>query len=169
MAVPKRFNVVRFFGVFMKIVAWIVLIVSVLGAVGMALLGSSSAMTQFAASFAPFLTDMMSFGAGASLGIVGAVTIIIAGIINFLIFYFFGELIHMGLAVEENTRLDRGVAASHAPGEPHARRAGRLWRQRICQRELRVGCASLTVGAHSLALSIEVAADVYGVRTLNLS
>ena len=30
---------------------------------------------------------------------------IIGGIVNFLVLYFFGEMIHMGLAVEENTRL----------------------------------------------------------------
>ena len=104
MAVPKRFAVVRFFGVFMKIVAWIVLIISILGAVGSVLLGASSIMTQIAGS-APFLTDMMSYGAGASLGIVSAILIIIGGIVNFLVFYFIGEMIHMGLAVEENTRL----------------------------------------------------------------
>lgn len=105
MAVPKRFAIVRFFGVFLKIVAWIVLIISVLGAVGMALLGSTSIMARFAADFAPFLTDMLDLGIGASMGIVGAISFVFVGIINFLILYFIGEMIHLQLAVEENTRL----------------------------------------------------------------
>ncbi len=104
MAVPKRFAVVRFFGVFMKIVAWIVLIISILGAIGAVLLNSANLMTQLAGS-APFLTGMMSYGAGASVGIIGAIILIIGGIVNFLVLYFIGEMVHMGLAVEENTRL----------------------------------------------------------------
>ncbi len=105
MAVPKRFAVVRFFGVFMKIVAWIVLVLSILGAVGVVLLGQSSSMANIAANSAPFLTDLMGYGAGASMGVLGALAMIVGGIINFLLLYLIGETFHMALAMEENTRL----------------------------------------------------------------
>ena len=105
MAVPKRFAVVRFFGTFMKVIAWIVLVVSILGAIGVALLGSTSLVGNFAADFMPFLQDMAAMSVGTSMGIMAGIGLVVAGIFNFLIFYMIGEMIHMQLAVEENTRL----------------------------------------------------------------
>ena len=41
MSVPKRFALLRFFGSLLKVLAWIFLVLSIVGAVGMAIAGSS--------------------------------------------------------------------------------------------------------------------------------
>jgi hypothetical protein len=103
MTVPKRFGILRFFGTFVKVIAWIFLVLSVLGAIGAVLVGSASFFTNLAADTLP-LGDLPLAGVGA-LGIAGGFGILLGGLLNFLIFYVVGESIHMQLAVEENTRL----------------------------------------------------------------
>lgn len=41
MSVPKRFGVLRLVGTLLKVVAWIFLILSILGAIGLGLVGSN--------------------------------------------------------------------------------------------------------------------------------
>ncbi|MCB0133245.1 MAG: hypothetical protein KDD78_20420, partial [Caldilineaceae bacterium] len=41
MSVPKRFSILRFFGSLLKVLAWIVLVLSIVGAVIAAIFGSS--------------------------------------------------------------------------------------------------------------------------------
>ena len=41
MSVPKRFGVLRLVGTLLKVIAWIVLIFSILGAIGLVLVGNS--------------------------------------------------------------------------------------------------------------------------------
>lgn len=103
MSVPKRFGILRFFGTFMKVVAWIFLVLSVLGAISAVLFGSSGFFSGLATGVLPL--GEMPVGVGGALGIAGAIGILIAGLLNFLVFYVIGESIHMQLAVEENTRL----------------------------------------------------------------
>ena len=43
MTVPKRFGIIRFFGTLLKVIAWIALVFSVLGAIGAVVFGSTSA------------------------------------------------------------------------------------------------------------------------------
>lgn len=104
MTVPKRFPAVRFFGNFMQVVAWIILVLSVLGAIGLALIGGASFFGNLAVDTMPLLGDLTASSIGAT-GIAGALGLLIAGIFNFLVFYVIGQTIHMQLAVEENTRL----------------------------------------------------------------
>ncbi len=104
MTVPKRFPAVRFFGTFMQVLAWIVLVLAVLGAIGLALIGGASFFGNLAADTVPFMGNLTSNAIGAS-GIAGSLGLLIAGLFNFLVFYVIGQMIHMQLAVEENTRL----------------------------------------------------------------
>lgn len=104
MTVPKRFPAVRFFGTFMQVLAWIVLVLSILGAIGLVLVGSASFFGNLAADSIPFLGELTGGAVGAS-GIAGGLALLIAGLVNFLVFYVIGQAIHMQLAVEENTRL----------------------------------------------------------------
>jgi hypothetical protein len=99
MTVPKRFGVLRFFGTLLKVVAWIVLILCILSAIGVSLGGGA-------------LQDLLvpAFGENADLvgaggGILVGIFVLIVGLIYFLILYVSGESLHLQLAVEENTRL----------------------------------------------------------------
>lgn len=99
MSVPSRFGVLRFIGNLLKVVAWIWLVLSVIGAIGMAIAGSS---------LLSMADGMMGINANwipATGGVIGGIAILFIGLIYFLFFYGIGEGIQMLLAVEENTRL----------------------------------------------------------------
>ena len=101
MTVPKRFGVLRFFGTLLKVIAWIFLILSILSAIAVGLSGS------LLSTFSPQLSDVIStYGAaGPVAGILAGVLVVMFGLIYFLFLYVAGELLHLYLAVEENTRL----------------------------------------------------------------
>ena len=99
MSVPKRFAVLRFFGSLLKVLAWILLVLAIVAAVGAAIAGSSAI---------PFLQE--SLGENAALvsaggGIISGLVALFIGLFYFVAFYAMGEYIHLALAVEENTRL----------------------------------------------------------------
>lgn len=102
MTVPKRFGVLRFFGTLLKVIAWIVLIVSILMAIGAAVAGSTLVDTLGSA-----LGDQAALAGplAAGGGIIAGIFILIMGLIYFLVLYVSGENLHLQLAVEENTRL----------------------------------------------------------------
>jgi hypothetical protein len=95
-SVPKRFGVIRFFGSLLKVLAWIVLVLSIISAVGFGIAGS--ALGNFIPGGA---SDLVTAGGGIAAGI----GILIVGLMYFLILYVTGEVLHLQLAVEENTRL----------------------------------------------------------------
>lgn len=100
MTVPRRFGVLRFIGTLLKVIAWIVLILAILGAIGIGLGGSQVGPLLTRAN--PALSGLFATPAG---GIVAGVVGLLLGLIYFLILYASGERIHMYLAIEENTRL----------------------------------------------------------------
>lgn len=102
MTVPKRFGVLRFFGTLLKVIAWIVLIVSILSAIGVAVAGGTLMTT-----LGPTLGDQADVvsALGTSGGILAGLFVLIFGLIYFLVLYVAGESLHLYLAVEENTRL----------------------------------------------------------------
>lgn len=101
MTVPKRFGVLRFFGTLLKVVAWIVLILSILLAIGAALAGGTLV------GMLPDLGDnaAMAGALGTGGGILAGIGVLIVGLLYFLVLYVSGESLHLQLAVEENTRL----------------------------------------------------------------
>jgi hypothetical protein len=99
MTVPKRFGVLRFFGTLLKVIAWIVLILSILSAIGAVVAGSA-----LVESLGPTLGDSAAL-LGSGGGILAGLFVLILGLIYFLILYVSGESLHLQLAVEENTRL----------------------------------------------------------------
>ena len=102
MTVPKRFGVLRFFGTLLKVIAWIVLILSILTAIGAAVAGGSLVDT-----LGPAFGDQAGLAGvlASGGGILAGLFILIMGLIYFLILYVSGENLHLQLAVEENTRL----------------------------------------------------------------
>ncbi len=99
---PQRFRALRIVAVVWKILAWIVLVGSVLGGCG------SLALALTASGAAPRSTSAMSglgMMGGVLGGVVGAVIALFFGVIYFISLYAVAELIDVTLALEENTRL----------------------------------------------------------------
>ncbi len=99
MSVPKRFAILRFFGSLLKVLAWIFLVLSIIGAIGAVLAGGA---------MAPFLSQMGIDGSDALAGvggIVAGIVTLVVGLLYFVLFYALGEYVQLTLAVEENTRL----------------------------------------------------------------
>jgi hypothetical protein len=99
MTVPKRFGVLRFIGALLKVLAWIILIICVLGGVGAAVMGDAIAPLV---AGNPVVASLMGTPVGR---ISGGVGLLLVGIVDFFILYAAGERLHLQLAVEENTRL----------------------------------------------------------------
>ena len=99
MTVPTRFGVLRLVATLFKVFAWITLVSSILGALGVGVLGSMLQETWMDATLIPMLL------VDGSSGIVIGVILIASGILTFLSLYAAAEGIQVQLAIEENTRL----------------------------------------------------------------
>lgn len=117
MTVPKRFGVLRFFGSLLKVLAWIVLVISIIAAIGVAIAGTmGSSMTAELMGTVP---GGDAFAAGG--GIIAGILFLIGGLLYFLALYVAGESLHLQLAVEENTRLTAALLLRmHQDGQADA-------------------------------------------------
>jgi len=99
MTVPKRFDFLRFISALLKVFAWIVLILSILGAISTALFS-----TQVGSLLGEQIGDYgwLFGGVGA---IMSAVFVLFFGFVYFALLFALGESISLNLAVEENTRM----------------------------------------------------------------
>lgn len=114
----RRFTALRIVATLWKILAWVVLILGILGAIGM-LIGSIAGGGIVGQLLSQYGVQGQVPG-GAVVGIVGGVIVFLVALITtifyFLILYAFGELVSLFLAIEENTRLTaQWVAARAAP------------------------------------------------------
>jgi hypothetical protein len=103
MSVPKRFGVLRVMGTLLKVLAWIVLIIAILGAIGLGLTSMSGDLVT--GLLGPVVPQDFLGALGPAGGILAGVAFLIVGLIYFLITYAAGESLHLQLALEENTRL----------------------------------------------------------------
>jgi hypothetical protein len=95
----KKFRVLRIVATIIKVLAWIILVLGVLGGcltLGGGLLAGGTG-SRGGGEFGPL--------AGLLTGAFGGIFVIIFSVLEFLFLYAFGELIHLLLALEENTRL----------------------------------------------------------------
>ncbi len=99
MTVPKRFDILRFMGGLLKILAWITLILSILSAIGVVLLPQ---MMNLSALIGDNEQLAAATGTGA---IFTGLFVLISGLLNFVFLYALGEFVLLQLAIEENTRL----------------------------------------------------------------
>jgi hypothetical protein len=95
----KKFKVLRIVAVIWKVIAWLVLVISVLGGCGLIAFGLMSGAN--ARTLNQTLGVSVLGGMG---GVVGALVGIFFGILYFILLYSFAELIDVLLALEENTR-----------------------------------------------------------------
>jgi len=114
----RRFRILRFLALVYQILAWIVLVGGILMAVGVVVLGATGG--RGAGNLIP---PMLAQGAAGVIGGIWAGLLILLGaIFYFVLLYAAGELIHLGLAVEHNTRETayylRGEATIPPPPEP---------------------------------------------------
>ncbi len=95
----NRFRVLRIVATIIKILAWIVLVLGVLGgcaSIVLGLMGGAGTPRGGGAELAVL---------GGLFGAFSGIAIIIFALLEFLFLYAFGELIYLLLALEENTRL----------------------------------------------------------------
>lgn len=96
----KKFRVLRVVASIWKIVAWLVLVLGVLGGCG-ALATALMTSSQFPRQSSAFGVGMLG---GVLGGVVMAVGAILLGVFYFISLYAVAELIDVVLALEENTR-----------------------------------------------------------------
>ncbi|HMN28961.1 MAG TPA: hypothetical protein PKE45_12490 [Caldilineaceae bacterium] len=104
MTVPKRFGVLRLVGWVLKIIAWIELVGFIIAAILTALAATGSGLQQL--SGVPLFQGLLAGILGSALGgVLAGLVVLLAGAVSFLFFYALGEVIHLQLALEENSRL----------------------------------------------------------------
>lgn len=114
MTVPKRFDILRFASGLLKVLAWINLVLAILGAISVALFGGQ--VGRIADQVAGSQSAALVGGVG---GIVAAVLVLLAGLFYFVVLFSLGEAIGMGLAIEENTRLTAALLLKmHQDSQP---------------------------------------------------
>ena len=115
----RRFRVLRFLALIYQILAWIVLVGGILAAVGVVVLGATTGGGRVPA--VPGMALLPGVG-GLVGGITAGLAMLLGAIFYFILLYAAGELIHLGLAVEQNTRETayylRGEATIPPPPEP---------------------------------------------------
>ena len=104
MSVPQRFGVLRLIGTLLKVVAWIVLVGSILLALTAGLAGPIA--RQFMGD-AGLQADLLSLGSAG--GLIAGVLLMVIGIVLFLTLFAAGENIFLQLAIEENTRMSAAL------------------------------------------------------------
>jgi hypothetical protein len=95
--VEKRFRALRIIGTFMKVIAWIVLALGILGGLAFIVFGGFGAANY---GDGGALNTLEGFLAGG----IGGLGIMIMSAIYFVALYASGESIYLLIAVEENTR-----------------------------------------------------------------
>ncbi|HSR31548.1 MAG TPA: hypothetical protein VLY63_13365 [Anaerolineae bacterium] len=91
----RRFTALRIIGTVFKILAWISLILGLLGAIGMLILGFTVSSQE----------GPLGLGFGGPLAAIALfVVALILTIVSFLTLYAIGESVYVVLSIEENTR-----------------------------------------------------------------
>lgn len=99
----KRFRALRTIGTLLKILAWIVIVLAILGAVFTVIAGLGSSMNLIGNTFGQ---DASAYGiGGAFAAILMGGAMLLGGVVYFIVLYAAAEGIYVILAIEENTRL----------------------------------------------------------------
>lgn len=122
MTVPKRFGVLRFLAALLRVLAWVVLILTILGAIVVGINGFTSLLQTESLVNIPYLGALLNL-AGAGVGaIVTAILFALGGLLYFVILYAAAESLSLNLAVEENTRLTAALLLRmHQESQPDTR------------------------------------------------
>jgi hypothetical protein len=107
----KKYGVLRTIATINKIIAWIVLVLGVLGGCVSLAFGLLPGLTSAGSRTAPAL--LMG---GLAAGLMTSIGAIFFAVVYFLVFYSFGEMIYLLIDLEENTR----TTAEHLKNIPKA-------------------------------------------------
>lgn len=111
----KRYGVLRFIATLWKILAWVVLVLGVLGALA-TLVGGLTGFANDAMMREMGVPGMVS---GAFLGVAGFFGILLGTVLQFFMLYAVGEIISVFLSIEESTRATRlWIEHSVRPSQP---------------------------------------------------
>lgn len=108
----KRYKILRFVATLWKVLAWVILVLGLLGSIA-SLVGTLLGGTQI----------FQNLGQGLPIGpVVMGVFAFVAGtlfsVLYFLLFYALGEMIHLFLGIEENTRATAVLLQQLRPAAP---------------------------------------------------
>lgn len=126
MTVPKRFGMLRFISGFLKVVAWIELVLAVIVGIIVALSSMMNIGQILGAepNQLPLIGGLLEFFFSVGGGIVAGIIAALAGVIYFLFLYGLAELVSLYLATEENTRLTAALLLRmHQESQPESRAA----------------------------------------------
>jgi hypothetical protein len=97
----QRYRVLRVVATILKVIAVIVLLFGILGACGILALGVIPRLAGVGGNS----SDAFGIGVGGIGGVMVGVGLLFASLLYFLLFYAFGELLSLLIALEENTRI----------------------------------------------------------------
>lgn len=109
MSVPQRFGVLRLAGTLLKVLAWVVLVGSILLALVAGMAGPIARQFLGDVGLQPDLLAMGSAG-----GLIVGVFLMVFGLVIFFSLYAAGEKIFLQLAIEENTRMTAALLLNAA-------------------------------------------------------
>ena len=122
MTVLKRFGVLRFIAVVLKVIAWIFLVVAILAGIAAALSQFTGFIQTPNAIDIPIIGSFFNILGASAAGIIFGVAATLSGILTFILWYASAELISLYLAVEENTRLTAALLLRmHQESQPDTR------------------------------------------------
>ncbi len=108
----KRFRALRTIGTLLKILAWLVIVVAVLGAIFVAIAGIGGSIGMIGDAVGQDVAGLAVGGAFAAILMGGAM--LLAGVIYFILLYAAAEAIYVILSIEENTRLTAMAVSGRA-------------------------------------------------------
>ncbi len=103
--VQKKFTVLRVVSTIFKVMGWIVLVTGVLSACGSLAVGAMPGLLATGARGSNVASATAFAGMGILGGVLFGVGVIFFAVLYFLLLYAFGDMIHLLVALEENTRL----------------------------------------------------------------
>lgn len=125
MTVPKRFGILRFVAALIKVLAWIILILAILGGIAAGLADFTTALQTPSMVSTPIIGPIFNLLGSSTMGIITGIFAALSGVFTFVFLYAIGESISMQLAVEENTRLTAALLLRmHQESQPDPRTAG---------------------------------------------
>ncbi|MBN1259722.1 MAG: hypothetical protein JXB35_03490 [Anaerolineae bacterium] len=109
----KRYGVLRFIATLWKILAWIVLVLGILGAIASLIGGIAGGLD------ARTMRDLgiPGFVSGTLIGVMVFVVALVGAVLQFLVLYAAGEVVSVFLAIEENTRATRALLERRSPSQ----------------------------------------------------
>ncbi len=115
----RKFMVLRVVATIFKVLAWIILVVGVLSACGMLAVGAMPGLLGSGGGGSNVLsTNVRALGIVG--GLIGGLVAIFFTLLYFLFVFAFGDLVHLLISLEENTRLTAERLAGLAPTETPA-------------------------------------------------